>query len=197
MKNVWATIDDARRAEHRRRIYKLRKEEQQIENAQLKKLTHHAAGLHSNIADRLGQTFEMYTNAREKIEMADQPGAETAAAVDDQGTSDVLGKEQALVPVIVNSTQKNVDVPVHLAMNQCLINSIKQQFKIVNKCMLHMIYRKLNLLNHLKALKMFFFSGQGDVMESFAAQLFHNDADCTVKDNSIFFINNCYEFALR
>ena len=53
MKNVWATIDEARRAEHRRRIYNLRKEEQQIKNAQLKKMTHHANALHSNISDRL------------------------------------------------------------------------------------------------------------------------------------------------
>lgn len=53
----------------------------------------------------------------------------------------------------------NVYVPVHLAMNQCVINAVKQQHKIVNKCMLHMMYRKLNLLNHLKALKMFYFSG--------------------------------------
>lgn len=60
-----------------------------------------------------------------------------------------------------------------------------------------MMYRKLNLLNHLKALKMFYFSGQGDVLEQFVSQLFHNDSECTLKDNSLFFISNCFENALK
>lgn len=91
MKNVWATIDEARRAEHRRRIYNLRKEEQQIKNAQLKKMTHHANALHSNIADRLKQTFDMYTNDKEKIEMSESTAAETDASAEDRVTSAIEG----------------------------------------------------------------------------------------------------------
>jgi hypothetical protein len=37
---------------------------------------------------------------------------------------------------------QQINVPVHLALNQCLVQSIKDQFKVVNKCMLHMMYRK-------------------------------------------------------
>jgi hypothetical protein len=79
IKNVWTTIDENRRVEHRRRIYNLRKEEQQIKTAQLKKMTFHATALHSNIADRLQQTFDMYSNPKEKIEMS-----ESAVAVPGQ-----------------------------------------------------------------------------------------------------------------
>jgi len=62
--------------------------------------------------------------------------------------------------------------------------------------MLHMMYRKLNLFNHLKAMKVFFMAGEADLMEAFAAQLFHANQECTLKDNSLSFINNAFEFAL-
>ena len=50
VKNVFKTIDDNRRLEHRKRIYKLRKEEQQLQEAQNRKQT---AIFSSNIANRL------------------------------------------------------------------------------------------------------------------------------------------------
>lgn len=74
---------------------------------------------------------------------------------------------------------------------------VKDQFMVVNKCMLHMMYRKLNLLRHLKALKVVYLSGQGDIMETFAQQLFHSNQECTLKDNSLFFFNNCFDFATK
>ena len=57
-----------------------------------------------------------------------------------------------------------IEVPVHLAITQSVIMGIREQYKIVNRCILHMMYRKLNLLEHLKAMKMFFMSGNGDIL---------------------------------
>lgn len=67
----------------------------------------------------------------------------------------------------------------------------------MNKCMLHMMYRKRDLLGHLKALKVFYLSGQGDILNHFASQLFHANQACGVKDNSLYFFNACYEEAVR
>ena len=63
--------------------------------------------------------------------------------------------------------------------------------------MLHMMYRRLNLFNHLKALKVFFLSAQGDIQSTFASQIFHDNAECTLKDNSLYFLNNSLEYSLR
>ena len=93
--------------------------------------------------NKLNNLLDDFTSEREKIEIED------------------TGKEQA--------SDERINVPVHLALNQCVISSIKDQFKVVNKCMLHMMYRKLNLLGHLKALKVFYLSGQGDILNHFAS----------------------------
>jgi hypothetical protein len=77
-----------------------------------------------------------------------------------------------------------------------VLSAVKDQFKVVNKCMLHMMYRKLNLFNHLKALKVFFMAGEADIMDAFASQLFYANQECTLKDNSLFFVNNCFDMAL-
>jgi hypothetical protein len=90
-----------------------------------------------------------------------------------------------------------IEVPVHLAINQCVVSAIKDQFRLVNKCMLHMMYRKLNLLMHLKALKVFYLGGEADILESFASQLFHNNQECTLKDNSLYFLNNCFDYSVN
>jgi hypothetical protein len=83
--------------------------------------------------NKLNTILEDFTNDREKIEIENV--AQTQARED------------------------KINVPVHLALNQCVNQSIMDQFKVVNKCMLHMMYRKLNLLGHLKALKVFYLSG--------------------------------------
>lgn len=97
----------------------------------------------------------------------------------------------------VEAFDDRINVPAHLAINQCVISTIKDQFKIVNKCMLHMMFRQQNLLNHLKALRVVFLSGQGDIVEQFASQLFHDNYECTLKQNSVFFLNNCFDLATK
>ena len=59
-----------------------------------------------------------------------------------------------------------------------------------------MMYRKLNLLNHLKAMRVFYLCGEADLTESFGSQLFHKNQECTLKDNSLFFLNSCFEMAI-
>lgn len=54
-------------------------------------MTHHANALHSNIADRLKQTFDMYTNDKEKIEMSESTTAETDASTNGRVISAVDG----------------------------------------------------------------------------------------------------------
>ena len=90
-----------------------------------------------------------------------------------------------------------VEVPVHLAINQCVIAAIKDQFKLVNKCMLHMMFRKLNLIMHLKALRVFYLAKEADITEAFCGQLFHDNQECTLKDNSLYFLNNCFDYAVN
>lgn len=92
---------------------------------------------------KLNGIIEDFTNEREKIE------------IHEVGTD--------------HHREETINVPVHLALNQCVISSIKDQFKVVNKCMLHMMYRKRDLLGHLKALKIFYLSGQGDILNHFSS----------------------------
>ena len=101
-----------------------------------------------------------------------------------------MSKKPSVLDIEDAMENERIHVPVHLAINQCVISTVKDQFKVVNRCMLHMMYRKLNLLRHLKALKVFYLSGQGDIMETFAQQLFHSNQECTLKDNSLYFFNN-------
>jgi hypothetical protein len=123
----------------------------------------------TEVRSRLSEIINGYTNEQEKVQIENEDAVEN----------------------------ERIHVPVHLAINQCVISTVKDQFKVVNRCMLHMMYRKLNLLRHLKALKVFYLSGQGDIMETFAQQLFHSNQECTLKDNSLYFFNNCFEFALK
>ena len=62
--------------------------------------------------------------------------------------------------------------------------------------MLHMMYRKVNLFSHLKALRVFYLCEESDIMDAFANQLFHPNQECNVKENSLYFLNNCFEFAI-
>lgn len=47
--------------------------------------------------------------------------------------------------------------------------------------MLHMMFRQQQLLNHFKALRVVYLSGQGDILEQFASQLFNDNYECTLK----------------
>ena len=63
--------------------------------------------------------------------------------------------------------------------------------------MLHMIYRKSNFLNNLQALKMFYLGYRGDVLDLFSSLIFNDNLDSTLKDNSLLYVNNCFEDASR
>lgn len=65
----------------------------------------------------LDETFEKHANEQEKAEIAQ---------MDQESTK--------------------IQVPVHLAINQSIKTGVFMQSKLVNKCLLHMMYRKLNLM---------------------------------------------------
>jgi len=60
-----------------------------------------------------------------------------------------------------------------------------------------MMYRKLNLLTHLKALKLVYLSSQGDIADLFVSQVFNSNIECSLKDNTLYFFNNCFEYAVK
>lgn len=60
-----------------------------------------------------------------------------------------------------------------------------------------MMFRKLNLMMHLKALRIFYLAKEADILEAFTSQLFHNNQECTLKDNSLYFLNNCFDYAIN
>jgi len=66
-------------------------------------------------------------------------------------------------------------VPVTLALEQSVISFVKNQHKLVNKCVLHLMYRGMQLLKHLEYLKMVFLANQGDVFSSFLQSVFNDD----------------------
>ena len=174
MANIWKTIDDNRRQAHKRRTWNLRKQEKQIESAQeMKSKWLYQGPVGVNIKNKLNQIISDYTNEREKIEISQ-------ALLDPPASEEGQDKDQVM-PYNPYKQKKHAakdeaaHVPAHLAISQCVISAVKDQFKVVNKCMLHMMYRKLNLLGHLKALRLFYLSGQGDILEQFTEKLFHNN----------------------
>ena len=75
----------------------------------------------------------------------------------------------------LNTEENMLEVPVTLAINQSVISIIHDQHKLVNKCLLHMMYRGMSLLKHLDYLKMVFLGSQGDVFSSFISAVFNDD----------------------
>ena len=66
-------------------------------------------------------------------------------------------------------------VPLVMAIQQSIVSVIKDQHKLVNKCLLHLMYRSMNLMNHLEHMRMVFFAGQGDFLSAFHLSTFNND----------------------
>lgn len=60
-----------------------------------------------------------------------------------------------------------------------------------------MMYRQQNLVTHLKALKLLYMSGQGDLISHFASLSFMNNKECSLRESTLFFINNNWEYALK
>ncbi len=86
-------------------------------------------------------------------------------------------------------TSNAYNVPVGLAIRQCTISVVKEQYKLINKCLIHMMFRKLQLMKHLEVLKGVFFCFKGDVISSYMQSLFNDDIESTIKENSLAFIN--------
>jgi len=62
-----------------------------------------------------------------------------------------------------------------MAIQQSVINVLKDQHKLVNKCLLHLMYRSMNIMKHMEHMRMVFFAGQGDFFSAFHQSAFHND----------------------
>ena len=60
-----------------------------------------------------------------------------------------------------------------------------------------MIFRRLRLLQHLDALRHVFFFYAGDTLSTFMNCLFNDDAESTLKDNSLSFVNLQLESASK
>ena len=56
-------------------------------------MTFHATALHSNLTDRLNQTFDMYTTDKEKIEMSES-SVTALASIDKKGQVDQDGDDK-------------------------------------------------------------------------------------------------------
>lgn len=59
------------------------------------------------------------------------------------------------------------------------------------------MFRRLRLFKHLEALKSFYFCNQGDVISLFLSSVFNDDFESTVKENSLSFINEQFDLAIR
>jgi hypothetical protein len=82
------------------------------------------------------------------------------------------------------------NVPLTLAVSQCIVSVVKEQHLLTNKCLIHLIFRRLRLLQHLDALLHLYFGHSGDILTLFLQSLFNDDVESTLKDNSLSFINN-------
>ena len=60
-----------------------------------------------------------------------------------------------------------------------------------------MIFRRLRLLQHLDALRHFYFCYSGDILSMFMQSIFNDDVESTLKDNSLAFVNNQLEIAVK
>ena len=168
-KKVFDQIEENRRLAHQKRIYALRKEEQLIKEAKLRRYTNQARlTATGSIKARLDETFAKHATESER---------EQIATVDQAAT--------------------RIEVPVHLAINQSIIAGVHAQSRLVNKCLLHLMYRKLSLVQHLAAVKAVFMSGNGDILEQFIGNLFAEDSQTHIAHVSNDIVNNALELSLR
>jgi hypothetical protein len=76
-----------------------------------------------------------------------------------------------------------------------VISVIKDQHMLVNKCLLHLMYRSMNLLKHMDYMRMVFFGGQGDFIHAFHLATFNSDFQQTVIEGTLSFLNSKLEQA--
>jgi hypothetical protein len=86
-------------------------------------------------------------------------------------------------------------VPIAMAIQQSVVSIIKDQHTLVNKCLLHLMYRSMHLLRHLEYMRMVFFSGQGDFISAFHQSVFNNDFQHTALESTLYFLNSKLEQA--
>ena len=89
------------------------------------------------------------------------------------------------------------NVPLSLAVSQCIVSVVKDQYLIINKCLIHMIFRRLRLLAHLEALRHLFMFYAGDILSLFMSSTFNDDFDSSLKESSLSFVNNQFEMAIK
>ena len=82
-------------------------------------------------------------------------------------------------------------------INQSIIAGVHAQSRLVNKCLLHLMYRKLSLVQHLAAVKAVFMSGNGDILEQFIGNLFAENSQTHIAHVSNDIVNNALELSLR
>lgn len=58
-------------------------------------------------------------------------------------------------------------VPIAMAIQQSVIGVIKDQHRLVNKCLLHLMHRSMHLMKHMEYMRMVFFGAQGDFLSAF------------------------------
>lgn len=88
-------------------------------------------------------------------------------------------------------------VPTNLALNQCISVPIQNQGRLVDKCVLHMLFRKLNVVRYLEELRKYMFGLKGDVITQFMQMIFRDDIESSVRETSLSYINNSFEIALK
>ncbi|CDW78602.1 lissencephaly type-1-like motif-containing protein [Stylonychia lemnae] len=115
----------------------------------------------------------------------------------DQQDEIAIGHNQVQLKIESENRVNAYSVPVSLALHQCVVTVVKDQYKLVNKCLIHLMFRRLNLFKHLEGLKQFFFCYQGDVISYFMASIFNDDSESTIKENTLSFINGQLDLAVR
>jgi hypothetical protein len=58
----------------------------------------------------------------------------------------------------------NLYMPMTLAIQQSIVETIRYQNRLVNKCLLHFSHRKVGMLKHFELMKMVFLCSKGDVI---------------------------------
>lgn len=93
--------------------------------------------------------------------------------------------------------QDSYNVPLSLALNQCVFSVVLQQHALINKCLIHLTFRKLRLMTHLDALRSIYLFEAGDVLQSLMTGLLNDDLQSTFRDHSLAFLNVQLEEAAR
>ena len=63
---------------------------------------------------------------------------------------------------------------------------------------MHLLFRRLRLVQHLEALRHIYFFHGGDILQIWMQAIFReNDLESTVKENTIAFVNSQFDLAIK